>query len=216
MNAYSNLAKLLGSILPIGFLFTANATSIWINEIHYDNVGGDIGEFVEIAGNSGVDLIGYSLTLYNGANGSVYQTVNLSGALPDQTNGFGALAFPILGIQNGSPDGLALANGSNLIEFLSYEGVFSAIGGPANGLSSVNIGVSEPSSTPVGYSLQLTGTGVGSSPFAWQAPLPQTPGSLNGGQSFRVASVPSSSNTGLLLGLVLCGLASAPVKRRLP
>ena len=31
---------------------------LWINEIHYDNVGGDVGEFVEVAGAAGMDVSG--------------------------------------------------------------------------------------------------------------------------------------------------------------
>ena len=37
------------------------ADALWINEFHYDNTGGDIGEFVEIAGSAGLDLAGYDL-----------------------------------------------------------------------------------------------------------------------------------------------------------
>ena len=39
----------------------------FINEIHYDNVGTDSGEAIEVAGPAGTDLTGWSLVLYNGA-----------------------------------------------------------------------------------------------------------------------------------------------------
>jgi hypothetical protein len=31
---------------------------VWINGVHYDNTGGDVGEFIKIAG---TDLIGWSM-----------------------------------------------------------------------------------------------------------------------------------------------------------
>ena len=48
---------------------------IWINELHYDNVGVDANEFFEIAGPAGFDLTGYIVYLYNGANGLLYNTI---------------------------------------------------------------------------------------------------------------------------------------------
>ncbi len=52
----------------------AGPTSVFVNEIHYDNTGTDEGEAIEIAGPAGTDLNGWSLVLYNGANGAVYGT----------------------------------------------------------------------------------------------------------------------------------------------
>jgi hypothetical protein len=34
---------------------------VFINEIHYDNAGTDVGEGVEIAGTAGMDLTGWSI-----------------------------------------------------------------------------------------------------------------------------------------------------------
>lgn len=164
----------------------ATPATVWINEFHYDNDGTDVGEFIEIAGTAGVDLSTYQLVLYNGANGAAYNTLALSGIVPDQSNGFGAVSFsyPANGIQNGSPDGMALVQGGNIvIQFLSYEGTFVAVGGPANGMSSTDIGVEETGTTPIGFSLQLTGTGSVYNDFVWNAPAPQSPGSLNTGQT---------------------------------
>lgn len=156
----------------------------WINEIHYDNDGKDSDEFVEIAGPSGLSLDGWRLVAYNGSGGRVYDTVELDGVLPDSGDGVGFLAFPVTGLQNGAPDGLALVSADgDIVQFLSYEGEFTATGGPAEGLVSDDIGVSEPDSTPVGHSLQHTGTGLGNT--AWSGPLPATPGRVNSGQSFR-------------------------------
>ena len=109
---------------------------VFINEFHYDNEGTDTGEFVEVAGPAGTSLSGWSIVLYNGNGGAPYDTIDLSGAIPDQDHGFGTLHFEATGLQNGSPDGLALVNPSNGVEqFLSYEGSLGAVGGPADGMT---------------------------------------------------------------------------------
>ncbi len=157
----------------------------WINEFHYDNVGGDTGEFIEVAGPAGLDLVGYRLLGYNGNGGGVYDSEDLSGVLPDQGACLGTLSFPFVGLQNGAPDGIALVDPvDNVVEFLSYEGTIVATDGPAFGMTSVDVGVSERGSTAVGDSLQRVGTGAIASDFAWQPPQPDSPGSPNVGQTF--------------------------------
>jgi predicted extracellular nuclease len=164
----------------------AAAISVFINEIHYDNTGTDAGEAIEVAGPAGTNLTGWSLILYNGAGGASYDTKALSGLIPDQQNGFGTLSFsyPVNGIQNGSPDGIALVNGTTVVQFLSYEGTFTAVGGPANGMVSVDIGVSENGTEPVGQSLRLSGSGQFYEDFHWNAPATATFGAVNTGQNF--------------------------------
>jgi hypothetical protein len=125
-------------------------TAVFINEIHYDNSGTDTGEAIEISGPTGTDLSGWSLVLYNGNGGGTYNTISLTGTIPCQDeDGFGAsfVSLPTNGLQNGSPDGIALLNGSSVIQFLSYEGTFTATNGPAVGMTSTDIGVSESSGT---------------------------------------------------------------------
>ena len=164
---------------------TSSDGAIFINEIHYDNTSSDINEGIEIAGTAGVNLEGWSLELYNGNGGSVYKTDSLTGTIPNQDDGFGTLFFPIAGIQNGAPDGMALVDDSNqVIQFLSYEGVLTATGGSANGLTSENIGVSESNSTPVGYSLQLSGTGNSYGDFTWTSATASTFEDVNTNQDF--------------------------------
>ncbi|WP_051425582.1 ExeM/NucH family extracellular endonuclease [Jiangella gansuensis] len=145
----------------------------FISEIHYDNVGTDTGEAIEVQAAAGTDLSGWQLVLYNGNGGAVYDTRTLSGAVPEA--GVVVATYPANGIQNGSPDGVALVGPDGTVaEFLSYEGGMTAVGGPADGMSSVDIGVSQASSTPVGQSLQkVDGT--------WTGPVQNTFGALNGG-----------------------------------
>jgi len=162
------------ALVVVGLLCcaTVQAQDVFISEFHYDNAGSDSGEFVEVAGVAGTDLSGYSLLLYNGNGGGLYDTVALSGVIDDEGAGSGALAFFVTGIQNGSPDGLALTDPTGaLVEFLSYEGVFMATDGPLAGLASTDVGVSEPGDTPLGQSLQrIDGR--------WTGPAAASPGEL--------------------------------------
>ncbi len=190
---------LLGIILLAGIAPAHAQTSVFINEIHYDNTGTDAGEAIEIAGPAGTDLAGWSIVLYNGAGGAVYDTDALTGVIPNQCNGFGTivLSYPANGIQNGAPDGIALVNPSNLaVQFLSYEGSFTAVGGAANGMTSTDIGVLEAGSDPVGNSLRLSGTGQFYEDFTWNAPAASTFGACNTGQTFvGVDTAPFVSST---------------------
>lgn len=155
----------------------------WINEFHYDNSGGDVGEFVEIAGYAGTSLSGWKVLGYNGADGSVYKTVNLSGSIPDQGDCMGTKAVTFSGMQNG-PDGLALVDGNGDVwQFISYEGSFTATSGDADGLTSEDIGVSESSSTSVGHSLQLSGSGHTYAEMSWNSAAAETDDEANTGQT---------------------------------
>lgn len=168
--------------------------NIWINEIHYDDVGADTGEAVEVAGLAGTDLTGWSLVFYNGNGGASYGTVNLSGTVGNQSNGYGTLQFagPAGGIQNGAPDGIALVdNFGRVVQFLSYEGTMVATNGPANGMTSTDIGVAEEPAVADGFSLQLVGAGGSYADFSWTVnAISNTFGSPNTGQSFLSATDP--------------------------
>ena len=159
------------------------AGQVFINEFHYDNTGTDVGEFVEIAGPAGTDLSTYSVVLYNGSNGAPYQTIALAGAIDDEGSGFGALSFGAVGIQNGAPDAIALCGPMGVLEFLSYEGTFTAAGGCASGVTSTDVGVEETSGTPVGTSIQRLGSGANGGDFGFVTGMPESPGSINANQT---------------------------------
>jgi predicted extracellular nuclease len=166
-----------------------NSTTVWINEIHYDNTGTDAGEAIEVAGLAGTNLTDWSIVLYNGSGGAAYDTQTLTGTIPDEGDGFGtiSLGYPVNGIQNGAPDGIALVDDTGaLVQFLSYEGTFTGVGGAANGVASTDIGASEGGAGPVGNSLALTGTGTGYADFAWTDGVSSF-GSVNSGQTFGEA-----------------------------
>ncbi|MDD2739740.1 MAG: ExeM/NucH family extracellular endonuclease [Methylomonas lenta] len=190
-------------VLSIGSSGLAQAaTPVFINEIHYDNSGSDTGEAIEIAAPAGTDLTGWSLVLYNGNGGAQYSTTNLTGVIEDQFgSGYGGLSFPIAGIQNGAPDGVALVNaGQQVVQFLTYEGSFTAIDGPAAGLTGADIGVAESGSTAIGFSLQLKGSGNQYEDFAWGSESIASFSSINAGQNFG-----GNSNGGGQPPLSQCG-----------
>lgn len=149
---------------------------IWINEFNYDDPGADSNEFVEVAGPAGTDLSAYTILLINGPDGTTYGAIPLSGTIDDEGCGFGAVSFAAPGIQNGSPDGIAIvSNGTTFIQFISYEGVFFA----TNGLLSVEVGGESGAGEDA---LQLTGSGDTYADFTWTTNT-FSAGSLNPGQS---------------------------------
>ena len=183
------LASLLAIAPPAAAV--APDSRVFINELHYDNTGTDTGEFVEVAGPAGTNMTGWSVVLYNGSNGAVYDSDVLAGTLADNTgSGFGFLSVPIV-LQNGSPDGVALVDDAgNLVQFVSYEGSLIAVGGAANGTTSTDIGVAESGSGPVGESLQLTGTGDSYGDFTWATSAARTVAAANTGQRFVASGDP--------------------------
>ena len=178
---------IITTLLFSAFFFATSAqvgVDIFINEIHYDNSGTDVGEGVEVAGPAGTDLTGYTITLYNGNGGGSYNTTPLTGIIPDEGSGYGTLCFSIASIQNGAPDGIALDDGAANVQFLSYEGTLTATDGAAIGMTSTDIGVAEDAGTPVGESLQLVGVGNTYADFSWNVPTTATPCATNTNQYF--------------------------------
>ncbi len=176
----ANITATSGSVIGTGVLHVSAPSytppNIRVSEIHYDNTGTDAGEAVEIEGPVGTSLAGWSIAFYNGDPASsttplkVYMTSSLSGTLaaPVACNNRGVRTFAIANIQNGGlngsqPDGLALVdNNGALVEFLSYEGSFTAADGPAIGVTSRNLVVMEDNPTPAAApvaSLQRSGDG---------------------------------------------------------
>jgi hypothetical protein len=179
--------------------FTVTAgTPVFVSEIHYDNAGTDSAEGVSIFGPAGTSLAGWSVVPYNGSTGSTAgqsytPVVSLSGSIDNENNsGFGELNVALLGLQNGAQDGFALVNAANqVVQFLSYEGSFAAVNGPASGLTSTDIGVSQSGSDAVGLTLQIGGTGTLYEQLAWAAPSAGSQGSINSGHT--IPAMPSSA-----------------------
>ncbi|MCC6555117.1 MAG: M4 family metallopeptidase [Polyangiaceae bacterium] len=163
LNAYSAYSgvSLTGSYTGGG---GGGSGHLVINEVEYDEVGTDSAEFVEIYNGTGaaVSLANYSLQFVNGGNNAVYRNVSLSSAgtlaagqylvvgSSTVTPAAGALKINFSSandnIQNGAPDGVALVNGSTLVDAVSYEGSITAavLSGP--GTKSLVEGTAMPSS----------------------------------------------------------------------
>ncbi|QGH70613.1 ExeM/NucH family extracellular endonuclease [Pseudactinotalea sp. HY158] len=161
--------------VPMQMVDPIEPDSVFISEFHYDNDGTDVGEFIEVQGPVGTDLTGWSLVLYNGSNAPGAAILYGTDALPSPIPAAGVVVvdYPANGIQNGESDGIALVDADgDVVEFLSYEGAITAGDGPAAGIDSTDVGVSEPGSTPIGQSLQRI-DGL------WTGPLENSKGVLN-------------------------------------
>lgn len=202
--------------------------NVWINELHYDNVGTDVYEGYEIAGVAGTNLACYKVYLYNGTGGVVYDSDTLSGVIPNTACGYGAVWFntPANGFQNGSPDGIVLEyapqatgcgvnNADTILQLLSYEGSFAATSGRAAGLTLTDIAVSEGSTTDSLFSLQLGGVGTSYAQFTWQSATASTHNAGNNNQYFCGAPVSTYKFTATALtvsenaGTVVAGYVKA-------
>ncbi|WP_257386250.1 endonuclease [Tahibacter caeni] len=186
---------LSGAVVALlsGFAASAMAdTAVFINELHYDDStgAGDVGEAIEVVGPTGTDLSNWRVVLYNGntpAAATTYSDRLLSEATASTCGSKQILVlnYPTNGVQNGANDAIALVDaGGSVVQFLSYEGPATASNGPASGMTSVDIGVSETNSTAPGTSLQLSGSGSDYGSFTWQGSATQTFGNCNNGQSF--------------------------------
>jgi len=172
--------------------------AVFINELHYDDAtaAGDTGEGVEIVATAGESLSGYKVYLYNGSSPSaatVYATNSVPAGSLVSCGGqvrIATVSYASNGVQNGPNDGLALVDGNGqVVQFLSYEGAITGGGGPAAGLSSQNLPVSESNSTAAGTSLQLRGSnGSVASDFTWAGSSASSFGACNSGQTFSGGS----------------------------
>jgi predicted extracellular nuclease len=180
--ALGTLAVSVGVVgLPAATASAAAPTAPFISEIHYDNTGTDAGEFVEVQLPPGTSSAGLSIVLYNGGNGAVYDTDVLAEiTAPAGAPAVAVIDYPANGIQNGSPDGVALVRGTEVLEFLSYEGAMTATAGPATGLTSTDLGVSEAGTEPTGQSLSRTYDAT-TDALVWAGPAAATEGAVNGG-----------------------------------
>lgn len=224
MKLKSLRSLLLPCLLAAGAIQSASAAHIWINEFHYDNAGADVGEFVEVAisttNGSGFTASDYAVEFYNGSNGNLYNTtVTLNNfttiSSPFAVAGSDKLitlySMFVSGIQNGSPDGLALVNVTNntVESFLSYEGSFTATGATgiaaALGVTSTDVGVFEDG-TQTGTSLAASGFGDDANDFnagSFILATTATPGGINQGQTFSTIPEPSAALLGALGSLAL-------------
>ena len=60
----------LGLLLGLSSIAIAGPNDVWLNEIHYDNSGADVDEFIEISVGSAITPTDVVVHLYNGNNGT--------------------------------------------------------------------------------------------------------------------------------------------------
>ncbi len=101
----------------------------------------------------------------------------------------------ISGIQNGNPDGLAVVNTatSEVLQFISYGGAFTATSGPAAGMTSTDVGNQQDGEVVGEASLGLSGQGAGAVDFTWTKfdGISHSPGQPNAGQMLVASFLPS-------------------------
>lgn len=157
---------------------TASRADVFLNEFHYDNVGGDVGEFIEIVTTNNETAADITVDRYNGNDGDVYAPQTNVGdfVVGDFVDGnqYYWLELPANGLQN-DLDGIAVSFEGTVVEFFSYEGFFTADEGIANGITSMDVGIVEGGGTPIGWSLQRDAVSVD---VGWTAAM-QTPGTVN-------------------------------------
>ncbi|KAG0558007.1 hypothetical protein KC19_11G172300 [Ceratodon purpureus] len=169
----------------------------WINEIHYTNEGQDQDEFIEVVVGPKIDISSLKVYLYD-SRGTVYRKLPLADAAQfhsSKINGSKAVIYsadlPGGSIQNGPGDGIALVQeqseeNSRVLQFLSYQGIVTAVEGPAKGSVSKDTGVRESNLFPIGSSIGLSGAGRKYQDFKWtEFSRAASPGSVNSGQMIR-------------------------------
>ncbi len=122
---------------------TLASAQVVINEVMYDQDGGDAGEYVELynAGGGLVDISGYVVELVNGSNGTSYNTITVPAATNLAAGGYYVIGNAATidpawgggtvdqdvnlnnGIQNGAPDAVVLYDsGAVRLDSFNYEG----------------------------------------------------------------------------------------------
>jgi hypothetical protein len=152
----------------------------WINEIHYDNAGVDVNEFVEVvvACPEECNLGDLTLYMYNGYDGRPYCLDCISDFVPGERVGpYQFYTWHRSGIQN-DMEGMILVYFDDLLDIIAYEGTFTGTREPALGLVFPDVGVAETSGSSADGSIYLTG--FPGDPWAYTEHA--TPGSPNQGQ----------------------------------
>ena len=159
----------------------------WINEIHYDNDGTDVNEFVEVVVESpeGWYLNDLALYMYNGYNGRAYclDTVD-EFEMGERIGPFQFYTWYQRGIQN-DMEGMILVFKDTLCDIIAYEGSFIGANDPALGIEFPDIGACESDCGSDSCAIYLSGM-----PGSEWLYGPSTPGEINAGQQISDSGTP--------------------------
>lgn len=143
-------------------------------------------DFIEVALHENIqNLNDYRISLYDGADGTVYQTITLDQFTVGTTVNSRVYYFynmPDNTMLTG-PAGISISYSGTVLpgQFISYGGSFIAVEGDATGKTSVNVGTFTPQE-----SFALTGTGSKFSDFNWASMSNPSPGDANPGQAYTL------------------------------
>lgn len=204
MGAMATITATLGADLRTAMVRVTDAPvgSLVINELDYDQVGADTGEFIEIynGGLTPADLSSVVLVMVNGSTSREYARVALSGTLAPGayavvanaavTLPAGMMRFAIANdtLQNGAPDGVALINTASgtMIDALCYEGSMMAatITGVTGTVSLVEgtvlaTTVADSNTMPNSLARVPNGTDTDDANTDWRLSATPTPGAAN-------------------------------------
>jgi len=204
MAGMSTVTATLGSSTRMATLSVVEgaAGGLMINEVDYDQVGTDNGEFIELfnASRSAIDLSTVAVVLVNGSNSMQYARINLTGMLAPGAYAVvannavmlpaGVARFPLGAdaLQNGAPDGVALINtvDGTLLDALSYEGpiraaVITGIAGTVNLVEGTVLPVTlaDSNTAPGSLSRIPNGTDTDDAANDWRFVSMPTPGAAN-------------------------------------
>ena len=188
--------KALRSWIILSLMVTFSYGQLFINEIDYDQVGTDTGEFVELAGPAGT-YSNVSLDHYNGNGGALIWHFDLpTFTLSDESSGFGFYVFGVAGvpnvdyefsgsIQNGAPDGLELKINGSVVDAIAWEGEMTDSEGNA---------MESATGDFAGADSSMSRIGIDGSPWEYG---PFSPGSVNTNQTFDpTVNYPPVANAG--------------------
>lgn len=146
------------------FLLTTTSLSaqeVFISEIYFHPNHATDEDAIEVAALVGTSLSGWQILLYDGETGTPYDSYTFGSTdiiiptdtIEGQIFGTQIKYFGIDGIQNGSPDGVALVSPQNeVVEFFSYGGTFTPSSGAAANRNATNIGNADIFNTLSGHS----------------------------------------------------------------
>jgi Secretion system C-terminal sorting domain len=123
---------------------------------------------------TGTNLVDWDLHLYN-ADGTTTGSQGVTGAISGTLAGFDFIIVDVVIFMQDNKGVVLVDNNGNVVQFISFGTTITATEGPADGLTSENIG----NQTLITHSLQLKGTGSSYPDFTWTTDYLSTCGMVN-------------------------------------